>query len=231
MNFSANLVYYMGIYKSILSYRAKYTPNPQRSIKQTIKTNKHRSAEAKYGIIFKTFFFFVSLVQFSKIKNTINLNSLFSSIIKTLFELKFSPIWVCSKRNVKESMIWLTQKPSQSFFVYCIQSKEFFFFFFFFLQKTNFLRKRESGGLNKKKKTKNKKQKRKVGFLTVLATAIKKDPSTSIRKHANELKVLEKTVRTPIKQNLSPDFNPFDYAIWGVLENKTCNFSSKYWFA
>ena len=43
----------------------------------------------------------------------------------------------------------------------------------------------------------------------------------SIRKHINELKVHEKTVRTAIKQDLSPDHNPLDYATWGVLENKT----------
>ena len=52
------------------------------------------------------------------------------------------------------------------------------------------------------------------------ATVIK-DPTPSIRKHTNELKVPEKTVRTLIKQYLSPDRNPLDYAIWGVLENKT----------
>ena len=68
-------------------------------------------------------------------------------------------------------------------------------------------------------------KKRKEGFLTALATAIKKDPTTSIRRHTNKLKVQEKTVRTGIKQNLSPDLNPLDYAIWGVLENKT-NFPS-----
>ena len=56
-----------------------------------------------------------------------------------------------------------------------------------------FLRKRGSGGLNKKQKE---------GFLTVLVTVIKKDPTTSIRKHANELKVHEKTVRTAIKRDL-----------------------------
>ena len=50
---------------------------------------------------------------------------------------------------------------------------------------------------------------------------IKKDHSTSIRKHANELKVHEKTVRTAIKLVVSPDINPLDYAICGVLENKT----------
>ena len=52
------------------------------------------------------------------------------------------------------------------------------------LQKKNFLRKRGSGGLNKK---------RNEGFLTALVTAIKKDHTTSIRKHADELKVHEKT--------------------------------------
>ena len=43
------------------------------------------------------------------------------------------------------------------------------------------------------------KKKRKESFLTALATMIKKDPTTSIRKRANELKVREKTVRTTIK--------------------------------
>ena len=28
-------------------------------------------------------------------------------------------------------------------------------------------------------------------------------------------------MRTAIKQDLSPDLNPFDYAIKGILENKT----------
>ena len=50
---------------------------------------------------------------------------------------------------------------------------------------------------------------------------IKKDPTKSIKKRANGLKVYEKTVRTAIKQNLSPDLNPLDYTIWGILENKS----------
>ena len=41
-----------------------------------------------------------------------------------------------------------------------------------------------------------------------------KDSTMSIRKHANELKVHKKTVKIAIKQNLSPDHNPLDYAIW-----------------
>ena len=34
-------------------------------------------------------------------------------------------------------------------------------------------------------------------------------------------KSTKKPVRIPIKRDLRPDNNPFDYAIWGVLENKT----------
>ena len=63
-------------------------------------------------------------------------------------------------------------------------------------------------------------KKRKGGFLTALTTVIKKDPTTSVRKHANDMKVYEKTARTAIKKDLSPDLNSLDYAIWGVLEKK-----------
>ena len=107
---------------------------------------------------------------------------------------------MCKKRNDKESMIFLTPKPSESFFFHRILSKEFFFF----TEKGLLLRKGESGGLNKK---------RKEGFLSALVTAIKKDPTMSIRKHAYELKVHEKTERTVIKLNLNPDNNPLDYTI------------------
>ena len=57
------------------------------------------------------------------------------------------------------------------------------------LKKKSFLRKSGNIGLN---------QKQKEGFLTALATAIKKDSITSIRKHANELKVHETTVRIAV---------------------------------
>ena len=30
-----------------------------------------------------------------------------------------------------------------------------------------------------------------------------------------------KKLRIAIKQDLSPDLNPLDYAIWGILENQT----------
>ena len=43
----------------------------------------------------------------------------------------------------------------------------------------------------------------------------------SIRKHANESIVHTKTMETAIKQDISPDINPLDYTIWGVLENRT----------
>ena len=62
--------------------------------------------------------------------------------------------------------------------------------------------------------------KRKKGFLTALSMAIKKDPTTSIKEHANELKVHRKIVRTTIKEDLSLDINSLDYAIWNVTENK-----------
>ena len=35
------------------------------------------------------------------------------------------------------------------------------------------------------------------------------------------MKVHGKIMRTTIKQDLNPDINPLDYAIWGVLEDQT----------
>ena len=73
--------------------------------------------------------------------------------------------------------------------------------------------KRAREGLKKKNKSK---QTKKVSF-TALATVIKKNLKMPIRKHASELKVHEKIVRSAIKQDLSPDLNHLDY----FLENKT----------
>ena len=81
-----------------------------------------------------------------------------------------------------------------------------------FTEKEHLRKRGWGGGLNKK---------RKVGFLMALAVGIKKNPTTSVRKHANELKVHKKMVRTAVKQDLSTDLNPLDYAIRGVLKNKT----------
>ena len=75
-------------------------------------------------------------------------------------------------------------------------------------------------------------KKRKEDFLTALAMSIKNDPTMSIRKRANELKAHERTVRTIIRQGLCPDLNPLDYAIWGILKNKTnvtSNLNVTYW--
>ena len=94
------------------------------------------------------------------------------------------------ERNDKESMIFLTPKPSQIFFVYRIQSKEKAF-----TGKELFKEKR--GVADGQKNEKN-------GFLTAFAMK----HTTSIRKNANELKVHEKTERTAIKQDLSHDLNP-----------------------
>ena len=95
-------------------------------------------------------------------------------------------------RNDKECIICLMLKPSQVSLsiVYKANKK---------LQKKNFLSKGWRGELNKKRKKKC--------FLTALTTMIKKDPTVSIRKFANELTVHKKTVRTAIKQDLSPNLN------------------------
>ena len=106
----------------------------------------------------------------------------------------------------KNSIICLQQKPSQSFLIYRIQSKNIF------TEKELFKEKWE---------WRTEQKKWKEGFFTALATAIKKEPIISIRKYANKLKVLEKTVRTAINQDLSPDLKSLDYATWGFLENKT----------
>ena len=101
------------------------------------------------------------------------------------------------KRNDKESRICLMSKPSQ-------KKKKFHnnwsFFLKIYLQKKSFLRKRRRGGLKKN---------RKEGFLTALTMTIKGDPTSSIRKHVNELKVHKKSLRRVIKQDLYPDLDPF----------------------
>ena len=93
--------------------------------------------------------------------------------------------------NDKESMICFTWKPSQSFFLLRIKSNEIF------LPRAFYGKGGEDWTINVKE-----------GFWTALTTAIKKDPKTSKRKHGNELKGIKKTVRTAIKQDLSPDVNP-----------------------
>ena len=78
---------------------------------------------------------------------------------------------ICSKLN-----------PSQSFFVYHIQSK------IKFTEKELF-KEKENGGSNRK---------RIEDFLTVFAKMIRKDPTTSKRKHSNKLKIQGEIMRTEI---------------------------------
>ena len=78
-------------------------------------------------------------------------------------------------------MICLTLKPSESFIVNHIQSKEKF------LSKKSFLKPSGSGGWRIEQKIE------KEAFLTALLMAIKKEPTASVRKHTNELKVNKKT--------------------------------------
>ena len=107
------------------------------------------------------------------------------------------------KRTDKESIICLTPNLSQSSSVYRIQSD-------FFYSKRAF---KERGKCRIE-------QKRNDNFLTATATVIKKNSTKSRRKHSNDLKVHEKTVRTAIKQDLNLDLNFLAYAIWSALKDK-----------
>ena len=130
-----------------------------------------------------------------------------SSIIQALFFLIEIQLNMCEQKKKRQRIYDLLNAKTKPKFIcltYTKQKKNFY-------RKKSFLRKRRSGRSNKK---------REEIFSTALATA-KKDPITLIRKHANELKVHKKTVITTIKQDLSPDNNPLDYAIWGLLENNT----------
>ena len=94
------------------------------------------------------------------------------------------------KKNDQVSMVCLALKPGQSFFVYSIQNKEKS------LTEKEFFKEKVEWRIERKTKRR------------LLFNAIKKIPRTSIRKHANKLKVLEKTVRTGIKQDIGQDLNP-----------------------
>ena len=78
-----------------------------------------------------------------------------------------------SEQEKKLQRIWFAQCWNQAKVSLSTKQRKKFFY-----------RKRLSWGLNKKYKK---------GFLTALTMAIKKDPTMSIWKHANELKVHKKT--------------------------------------
>ena len=88
--------------------------------------------------------------------------------------------------------------------------------------KANNFFKIEIEHFKEKGKWRIKEKNRKEVFLTALAMVIKKDSTPSIRKHSNELKILEKTGRTVIIH---------DYVIYGRFRKQNkCIFPSKYWF-
>ena len=111
-----------------------------------------------------------------------------------LHRLNFYSIWVCKKRNEKESMICLTPKTGQNLFIYVWKHELFF---------------KEKGPFKEKWEWKIEQK----GFLTTVAMVIKKDPAKFIRKH--ELKVIVKIVRTA-----SPLLNHIHYTIWYALKAK-----------
>ena len=97
-----------------------------------------------------------------------------SSIIPAFFKTKIQSNM--SEQKKKWQSIY--DLPGQSFFVYCIQSKEKMF-----TEKELFMKKWEW----------SMEQKTKRWLITALAMVIKKDPTMSIGKNANELKAHEKT--------------------------------------
>ena len=102
-----------------------------------------------------------------------------SSIIKTLFQIKIQPNIKEQEKKRQSIYDLLNAEPKPKFLClpFTKQRKKIH-------RKRVFLRKKGCRGLNKKQKE---------SFLTAVATAIEKDPTTSIRKYAYELKVHEKT--------------------------------------
>ena len=96
-----------------------------------------------------------------------------------------------------KTMICLTLKPRKFLCLPYIKQRKIFYW-------------RWSERLNKRLKE---------GFLTALTLVIKKDPIMSMRKHTNKLKVHKKTMRTAIKQDLSPDHNYLGLVGWGCRNN------------
>ena len=115
-----------------------------------------------------------------------------SSIIQALFKIKIQSSM--SEQEKKQQRIYdLLKNKLNSFCLHYTKQRKIFF-----TVKELFL---ENGEWKFE-------QKMKRMLLTCLVAAIKKGPTMSISKHANKLKVQEKTVKTAIKQELSPDLNP-----------------------
>ena len=103
------------------------------------------------------------------------------------FKIKIQP-YTSEQEKKKTKKLWFAKRLNQAKFFLSIIYKAIFFF----LAEEELFKEKGSGRLNKNRKN---------GFLTALTTVIKNDPTTSLRKCANELKVHEKTARTAIKQN------------------------------
>ena len=103
-----------------------------------------------------------------------------SSIIQTLRKIEIQP-------NMSEQ-----EKKRQKIYdlLYAETKTKFLGQRTFFFTEKELFKEKGSEGFNKK---------RKEGFLTALTTVNRKEPATTIRKHANELKVSEKSVKTAIK--------------------------------
>ena len=98
------------------------------------------------------------------------------------------------KRNEKQSMICLTPKPSQIFFVCPIQSKEIFF------TENELFKEKGEGRIEQNTK-------RRLFFFAALVMTVQKDPTTSIRKHANKLKATRKLGGQQLNKFLNSDLN------------------------
>ena len=129
-----------------------------------------------------------------------------SSIILALFKIKILP-------NMSERK---KKKRQRIYYLICAETKPNFLCLPYTQQKIFFFTEKD---LYKEKEEWRTEQKTERRLFNCTHNG-DKDPTMSIKKHANELKVHEKTVRTAVKQDLNLAFNPLDYAIWGVLESK-----------
>ena len=125
--------------------------------------------------------------------------------MQTTLKKHFAIYEWAKKRNEKESMIFFTPKTSQILFVYCKLTKE--------------------KKLFKEKSDWRIEQKSEETFLTALSTAITRDPAMPIGKHANELKIHEKTECRPGPLPILLHY------VWRLGKPNKYNFPSRYWFA
>ena len=151
-----------------------------------------QGAEAKYGIILKVFSFSLICSIFEKRgKSKFSwLALIFKHFFLNWYSTQYK--WVKKKWQRISDLLNAENKPKFLCLSYTRQRKKFH-------GKKSSWSRRISEGLIRKGRE---------GFLTALATVIKKEPTPPIRKCANELTFYEKSVRTAIKLDSSPDFIP-----------------------